>query len=75
MDEEVVLQRRRRERWDHDDNVCGCRGRSIHIFVAAGGSRGEGAGEKWGWLAAPARQQREERMRSAEGGVEWEWDG
>lgn len=24
-----------------------------------------GAGEKWGWLAAPARQQREER--SAEG--------
>ena len=29
VDEEAVLQRRRR--WDHDDDACGCRGRSIHI--------------------------------------------
>lgn len=31
VDEEAVLQRRRRGRWDHDDDACGCRGRSIHI--------------------------------------------
>jgi hypothetical protein len=36
--DEAVLQRRRRRRWDHDEDVCGCRGRSIHrMGVGMGG--------------------------------------
>ena len=36
-DEEAVLQRRMRRRWDHDEDVCGCRGRSIHRMTGMGG--------------------------------------